>query len=190
MSSDEYADRRERRTNRRYDEAITSIQHRNPWLRDDKTPIDTFEEFADPKKAVNSKECINRVLKDEWDDYDSLFYNAWLGVSIEPTRFIDPYILRKLRIETDIREMITQLGLGTMATRAYDLHVDLVRQFMATVELTYSTSKVRVAGDGTLTFFARGIRYRISIPELCRIYGFQEDAAASKIPPFLGLNGF
>ncbi|KAF2578986.1 hypothetical protein F2Q68_00005014 [Brassica cretica] len=44
--------------------------------------------------------------------------------------------------------------------------------------------------DATLTFFARGIRYRISIPELCRIYGFQEDAAASKIPPFLGLNGF
>ena len=155
-----------------------------------KTPIDTFEEFADPKKAVNSKECINRLLKDEWDVYDSLFYNARLGVSINPTRFIDPYILRKLRIETDIREMITQLGLGTMATCAYDLHVDLVRQFMATVELTYSTSKARVAGDGTLTFFARGIRYRISIPELCRIYGFDVAAAVSKIPPFLGLNGF
>ena len=59
---------------------------------------------------------------------------------------------------------------------------------MATVELTYSTSKVRVAGDGTLTFFARGIRYKISIPELCCIYGFDEAAAASKVPPFLGLN--
>ncbi|KAF3511771.1 hypothetical protein F2Q69_00007903 [Brassica cretica] len=121
------------RSRRRYDEASTSIQHRDPWPRDDKTPIDTFEEYADPKKGVNSKECINRVLKDEWDDYDSLFYNAWLGVSIDPTRFIDPYILRKLRIETDIR---------------------------------------------------------ISIPELCRIYGFDEAASASKIPPFLGLNGF
>ncbi|KAF3511772.1 hypothetical protein F2Q69_00007902 [Brassica cretica] len=86
--------------------------------------------------------------------------------------------------------MITQLGLGTMATRAYDLHVDLVRQFLATVELTYSTSKARVTGDGTLNFFARGIQYRISIPELCRIYGFDEAASASKIPPFLGLDGF
>ena len=85
-----------------------------------------------------------------------MFYSAWLGVSNEPTRFIDPYILRKLRIETDIMEMITQLGRGTI-TRAYDLHVDLVRQFMATVDFTYSTSRVRVAGDGTLTFFARGI---------------------------------
>ena len=157
MSLDEYADSRERRTNRRYDDASTSIQHRDPWPRDDKTPIDTFEEFADPKKVVNSKECINRALTDDWDDYDSVFYNAWLGFSIEPTRFIDPYILRKLRIETDIKEMITQLRLGTMATRSYDLHVDLVRQFMATVEFTHSTSRVRVAGDGTLTFFARGI---------------------------------
>ncbi|KAF3487206.1 hypothetical protein F2Q69_00054791 [Brassica cretica] len=121
MSSYADAERRERRTKRRYDEASTSIQHRDPWPRDDKTPIDTFEEFADPKKVVNSKECINRVLKDEWDDYDSLFYNAWLGVSIEPIR---------------------------------------------------------------------GIRYMISIPELCRIYSFDEAAAASKIPPFLGLNGF
>jgi len=103
MSSDADAKRHERRTKRRYDEASTSIQHRDPWPRDDKTPIKTFAEFADPKKAVNSTKCINRVLKDEWDDYDSLFYNAWLGVSIEPTRFIDPYILRKLRIETDIR---------------------------------------------------------------------------------------
>ncbi|KAF2578983.1 hypothetical protein F2Q68_00005011 [Brassica cretica] len=85
--------------------------------------------------------------------------------------------------------MITQLGLGTMATRVYDLHVDMVRQFMATVELTYSTSKARVAGDRTLTFFARGIRYKISITELCRIYGFNEAAAAVRIPPFLGLDG-
>ncbi|KAF2588706.1 hypothetical protein F2Q70_00038956 [Brassica cretica] len=52
MSSDADAERRERRTKRRYDEASTSIQHRDPWPRDDKTPIDTFEEFADPKKAA------------------------------------------------------------------------------------------------------------------------------------------
>ena len=102
MSSDADAERRERRTKRRYDEASTSVQHRDPWPCDDKTPIDTVEPFADPKKMVNSMECTNRVLKDEWDDYDSLFYNAWLGVSIEPTRFINSYILQKLWIEPDI----------------------------------------------------------------------------------------
>ena len=68
MSSDAAAERRERRIKRRFDKASTSVQHRDPWPRDDKTPIDTVEEFADPKKAVNSKECINGVLKDKWDD--------------------------------------------------------------------------------------------------------------------------
>ncbi|KAF2539226.1 hypothetical protein F2Q68_00021191 [Brassica cretica] len=42
----------------------------------------------------------------------------------------------------------------------------------------------------SLTRRKRGIPYRISIPELCRIYSIDEAAAASKIPPFLGLNGF
>ena len=71
MSSDVAAERRERSTERRFDKASTSVQRRDPWPRDDKTPINTVEEFADPKKAVNSKECINRVLKDEWDNYDN-----------------------------------------------------------------------------------------------------------------------
>ncbi|KAF3555953.1 hypothetical protein F2Q69_00014688 [Brassica cretica] len=51
MSSDADAERRERRRKRRYDEASTSIQHRDPWPRDEKTPIETFSEIADPKKA-------------------------------------------------------------------------------------------------------------------------------------------
>ena len=119
-----------------------------------------------------------------------MFYNSWLGVYIESTWFIDTYVLRKLQIDKDIDEMITQLGLGTMPTHAYDLHVDLVIQFMATVEFIYNTSKARVAGDGTLTFFARGIPYRISIPELYRIYGFDETATASKLPPFPRLDSF
>ncbi|KAF3583852.1 hypothetical protein F2Q69_00028568 [Brassica cretica] len=40
---DEAAERRERRTKRRFDEACTSVQHRDPWPRDDKTPIATVE---------------------------------------------------------------------------------------------------------------------------------------------------
>ena len=86
--------------------------------------------------------------------------------------------------------MITQLGLGTMPSRAYDLYPDLVCQFMATVEVTYRTSSARVAGDGTLTFFARGTRYKITITELCRIYGFDESVASYTVPPFPHLERF
>ncbi|KAF3536488.1 hypothetical protein F2Q69_00021386 [Brassica cretica] len=47
-SSDADAERRVRSTKKRYDEASTSIQHRDPWPRDE-----TFAEFADPKKAID-----------------------------------------------------------------------------------------------------------------------------------------
>ncbi|CAN7120704.1 uncharacterized protein LOC103848275 [Brassica rapa] len=77
-----------------------------------------------------------------------------------------------------------------MPSRAYDLYPDVVRQFMATVKVTYRTSAARVAGDGTLTFFARGTRYRIPISELCRIYGFDESIASYTVPPFTHLDGF
>ncbi|KAL1222029.1 hypothetical protein V5N11_025488 [Cardamine amara subsp. amara] len=42
---------------------------------------------------------------------------------------------------------------------------------MATVQVYYAAMYPR-AQEGTLTFFIRGVRYRISIPELCTIFGF------------------
>lgn len=41
-----------------------------------------------------------------------------------------------------------------------------------------------------MTFFARGTRYRITITELCRIYGFDESIASYTVPPFPHLEGF
>lgn len=76
-----------------------------------------------------------------------------------------------------------------MATRPYDLNVDLVRQFMATAYLTYSNSKVQVAGDGIVSF-ARGIRYMISITDLCEIYEFDPTATGCTVPAFPSLHAF
>ncbi|KAL0742449.1 hypothetical protein Bca4012_083962 [Brassica carinata] len=101
-----------------------------------------------------------RALTGTWEDYDSLFYNGWLDVSIEPTRFIDQATVRRLGMESDLTDMIRQLGLGPMATHPYDLHFSLVRQFMATAQLTYSNPRARVAGDGILSFLARSVRAR------------------------------
>ena len=157
-SSETNARNRKLRSKRRFDKTSSSSNpQRHPWPRPENIPFDV-QGYADPKAAINSNECRQRPLSDNWDDYDSLFYNAWLGISIEPTKFLDRPILKKLGIEGDVMDMITQLGLGTMPSRAYDLYPDLVRQFMATVEVTYRTSSARVAGDGTLTFFARGRR--------------------------------
>ncbi|KAF3540222.1 hypothetical protein F2Q69_00022849 [Brassica cretica] len=60
---------------------------RHPWPRQPEDgPIPLFENFPDTRKVSKSLECRNRAIEDTWDDYDSIFYNAWLHVSIEPTR--------------------------------------------------------------------------------------------------------
>lgn len=56
-------------------------------------------------------------------------------------------------LEGDLREIIRELGFGHMATRSYDLHAELVRQFMATVQVYYTHERVKRENKGTLTFF-------------------------------------
>ena len=84
---------RERRTKRRFDRASSSDTQPEldsyPWPRErEGVPLETFEHFTDPHTAVKDIKCTHREIMDEWDDYESLFYNEWLNVSIEPTRLI------------------------------------------------------------------------------------------------------
>ncbi|KAF2552141.1 hypothetical protein F2Q68_00035714 [Brassica cretica] len=89
----------ERRMKHRFDVGGSSaaqlpppVRDQYPWPRErEDEPIPLFDNFADTRKAAKSAACKNRVIEDAWDDYDIIiFYNEWLRVSIEPTRFIDP----------------------------------------------------------------------------------------------------
>ncbi|KAL1194426.1 hypothetical protein V5N11_010338 [Cardamine amara subsp. amara] len=124
-----------------------------------------------PREEVPKHACTHREISDEWDEYDTLFYNAWIDVEIRPTRFIDNAAIRRMKIQGDVQLALENIGLGTLCTKHYELYPDLVRQFMATVQVYYSGTYPK-AQEGTLTFFIRGVRYRISIPELCTIFGF------------------
>ena len=75
-----------------------------------------MESYPDPRTVVRSTACTHRRRTETWDDYDSLFYNAWLRVDIAPTRFIDEATVRQLGLWHDLRDMISQLGLGTMTS--------------------------------------------------------------------------
>ncbi|KAF2556141.1 hypothetical protein F2Q68_00015248 [Brassica cretica] len=81
----------ERRTKRRFDtNRPAHVRDRDPWPRQPEDgPIPLFENFPDTRKAAKSLECRNRAIEDTWDDYDSIFYNAWLQVSIELTLHMD-----------------------------------------------------------------------------------------------------
>ena len=165
---------------------------RDPWPRErEGEPIETWENYADPNEAFKHKNCTHRVITDNRDDYDNLFYNEWLKVIIKLTRFIDWATIWRLGLEGDLEEMILELGMGSMATRSYDLYPELVRQFTATVQVYYSNERVKRANEGTLTFFIRCIRYRIPLLTLYDIYGFQNpEYLRCIVSTFLGQSAF
>ena len=54
---------------------------RDPWpIQPEDGPIPLFDHFEDTRKAAKSLACRNRTIEDAWDDYDNIFYNAWLKV--------------------------------------------------------------------------------------------------------------
>ncbi|KAF3597142.1 hypothetical protein DY000_02021222 [Brassica cretica] len=50
------------------------------------------------------------------NNYDIIFYNEWLKVSFELTRFVDPDVIRSLGIKSDLEDLFEELGMGNMAT--------------------------------------------------------------------------
>ena len=189
----------EKRTKRRFDIGSTSaapppppVHDRDPWPREwEEDPIPLFAHFDHPRNAVKSTKCINREIRDAWDDYDSMFYNEWLKVSIEPTQFVDPDVIRPMGIKEDLEDMFVELGVGNMATNPHSLYPELVRQFMATVQVYYANERVKRANEGTLTFFIHIIRYRVPLMTLCTIYGFQNSCLQlASVPGFTGRSQF
>ncbi|KAF3486208.1 hypothetical protein F2Q69_00054917 [Brassica cretica] len=120
----------ERRTKRRFNVGASSaapppppVRDQYPWPRErEDEPIPIFDHFHDTHKAVNSAACRNRAIEDMWDDYDSIFYNEWLKVSIEPTRFVDPDVIRALGIKSDLDDLFVELGIGNLATNPQVLY--------------------------------------------------------------------
>ncbi|KAL1210702.1 hypothetical protein V5N11_030335 [Cardamine amara subsp. amara] len=118
-----------------------------------------------------------------------MFYNAWLGVDIQPTRLADSCAVRRMGIKDDVTKLIMKIGLGTIATTRYDLFPDLVRQFLATVRVYYENETVKTVQEGTLTFLIRGVRYRLPLRDLYELYGFDPDLTGVALPAqFLDAN--
>ncbi|KAF2577480.1 hypothetical protein F2Q70_00013109 [Brassica cretica] len=90
-----------RKTKRRFDVGGSSEAPPPPPARDqyawprehEDELIPLFDHLDDTRKAAKSAACRDRAIMDTWDDYDSIFFNEWLMVSIEPTRFVDPDVI-------------------------------------------------------------------------------------------------
>ena len=120
----------ERRTKRSFDVGGSSaapppppVRDQYPWPRErEDEPIPLFDHFDNTDKAAKSAACRNRAIEDMWDDYDSIFYNEWLKVSIEPTRFVDPDVIRALGIKSDLDDLFVKLGMGNLTTNPQVLY--------------------------------------------------------------------
>ncbi|KAF3584822.1 hypothetical protein F2Q69_00029062 [Brassica cretica] len=152
IESIDFLQANERRTKRRFDtNRPATFRDRDPWLRQPEDgPIPLFESSPDTRKAAKSLECRNRAIEDTWDDCDNIFYNAWLQVSIEP-RFVDQDMVRALGIRSDLEDLFAELGMGNFATHPQVLYPELVRQFMATVNVYYTHERAKKASEGHAT---------------------------------------
>ncbi|KAF3512149.1 hypothetical protein F2Q69_00005938 [Brassica cretica] len=139
---------------------------------------------------VEELKCRNRAIKNALDDYDNIFYNAWLQVSIKPTWFVDPDVVRALGFRSDLEDLFVELGMGNFATHPQVLYPELVCQFMATVNVYYASERAKKASEGVLTFFIRGIRYRVPLLTFYTIYGFKTEHQHATVPDFLGIGTF
>ena len=60
---------------------------------------------------------------------------------------------------------------------------------MAMVNVYYANERAKRANEGILTFFIRGIRYRVPLSTLCTIYGENERQHAI-VPELPGISIF
>ncbi|KAF2602792.1 hypothetical protein F2Q70_00025962 [Brassica cretica] len=107
-----------------------------------------------------------------------------MDVSIEPKWFVDLDVIRALGIKSDLEDLFTELGMGNLATNPQVLNPELVRQFMATVNVYNAHERENRANEGVL------IRYRVPISTLCTIYGFENEHQHAIVPEFPGILTF
>ena len=75
-------------------------------------------------------------MEERWDKRASRRYNALLKINILPTRFVDAKALNDLGLHEDLHAVLLVLGIADLCHITHPLYPDLVRQVLATAELT------------------------------------------------------
>ena len=92
------------------------------------------------------------------------------------TRLEDFKTKLALEISDDVNNIIIEMGLGTMGFKPHTLYPDMVHQFLASCRVYYADESAKVAQQGVLTFMCKGVRYMITLKDLCGLVGFRREA--------------
>ncbi|KAF2556744.1 hypothetical protein F2Q68_00015934 [Brassica cretica] len=156
----------ERRTKRRFDTSNTStapppppVHDQHPWPRErEDEPIPLFA--TSPTLALQPRTWNVETVRSRTSGTTT-------------TQFVDPDVIRLMGIRSDLEDMFVELGMGHMATNSHVLYPELVRQFMATVQVYDANERAKRASEGILTFFICDIRYIVPLSALSTIYCIQ-----------------
>ncbi|KAF2556891.1 hypothetical protein F2Q68_00014239 [Brassica cretica] len=147
-----------------------TISPTHPWPRKEGTEIS----LTDPNIPAKSEE--------RWDKEASCRYNFLLNINILPTRFVDVGALNDLGLHEDLHAVLQVLGIADLCHITYPLYPDLVRQVLATTELTFKKPDFPIFEEASFTFFASGVKHSISLEKLTEIYEISEEYTATSFP--------
>ncbi|KAF2533141.1 hypothetical protein F2Q70_00029551 [Brassica cretica] len=74
------------------------------------------------------------------------------------------------------------LGIADLCHITHPLYPDLVRQVLATAELTFKRSGFPIFKEASFTFYASGVKYSISLEKLTEIYEISEEYTKTSFP--------
>ncbi|KAF2571409.1 hypothetical protein F2Q70_00002507 [Brassica cretica] len=101
-----------------------------------------------------------------WDKESAARYNRLLAAEILPTRFTHAETLTDLGLESDVFETLDVMGLAPLCYQAQVLYPDLVRQVLATAQITYQNPTAPTYENCSFFFMANGKSCSISLHDL------------------------
>ncbi|KAF3597911.1 hypothetical protein DY000_02021356 [Brassica cretica] len=147
---------------------IISLTHL--WPREEGTEIS----LTDPYIPASSEE--------RWDKEASRHYNSLLKINILPTRFVDAGALNDLGLHEDLHAVLHVLGIADLCHITHPLYPDLVRQVLATAELTFKRPGFPIFEEASFTFFTSGVKHSISLEKMTEIYEISEEYTKTSFP--------
>ncbi|KAF2533143.1 hypothetical protein F2Q70_00029553 [Brassica cretica] len=92
----------------------------------------------------------------------------------------DPYIPASSEERWDKEPRV--LGIADLCHITHPLYPDLVRQVLATAELTFKRSGFPIFKEASFTFYASGVKLSISLEKLTEIYEISEEYTKTSFP--------